>query len=210
VAFLLAFFPTGATALIAVHRLFAASAIAYQLADRLLHPPEDEKNAAERESGGVSGSRRAMIYLTEYFRSPSSTFLDVTTRPIFLPSVPDRNPRTECGCQPVAFINSLTVAPLGRFNRSRILAVLLPARTLAFVARLGAFLVEAAFFPDLALLDATWRARLPTLGFLEGFGSVVTAGAVPGCSVVDVMFFSWAVITADDVSLWSAPKAREI
>jgi hypothetical protein len=30
---------------------------------------------------------------------PSSTFVDVTVRPIFLPIVPDRNRRTESGCQ---------------------------------------------------------------------------------------------------------------
>src|SRR5436305_703966 len=35
--------------------------------------------------------------------------------------VPDRNPRTECGCQPVAFMSSFELAPPGRFIRSRIL-----------------------------------------------------------------------------------------
>ena len=65
-------------------------------------------------------------------------------RPIFLPTVPERNPRSECGYQPVAFISSLAVTPPGRFSSSRILAVLLPSRAsglaaLAFSA-LGRFL----------------------------------------------------------------------
>lgn len=34
--------------------------------------------------------------------------------PVFLPKVPHRNPRTECGCQPVASISSLAVAPRQR------------------------------------------------------------------------------------------------
>ena len=46
------------------------------------------------------------------------------SKPIFLRIVPDRNPRTECSCQPVAFIISWALAarPL---SSSRILAALL-------------------------------------------------------------------------------------
>ena len=63
----------------------------------------------------------------------SSPLTDVTVSPIFLPMVPDRNPRTECGCHAVAFIYSLAVAPPGRLSRSRILAVLLPLRATGLV-----------------------------------------------------------------------------
>jgi hypothetical protein len=40
--------------------------------------------------------------------------------------VPDRKPRIECGCQPVAAINSFEVTPPFRFKSSRTVAVLLP------------------------------------------------------------------------------------
>jgi len=132
-------------------------------------------------------------------RSPSSPFVETTVNPIFLPTVPDRNPRTECGCQPLAFCRSMDVTPPGRFSRSRILAALLPSRApLPFYALLGAFLAGVAFFPDLASKGATWRARLSTLAFFVGFATVFSAGwAVSVCSVVDVMISPfWAVITA--------------
>src|SRR5215813_9253721 len=47
--------------------------------------------------------------------------------PCFLAAV-DRNPRTLCACQSVAFMISARVAPLGRPINSRILAPLLSAR----------------------------------------------------------------------------------
>src|ERR1035438_10213580 len=62
-------------------------------------------------------------------RSPSSPLLDVTVSPIFLPTVPERNPRMECFCQPLAFISLARVAPPGCRSNSRIVAVLLPSRT---------------------------------------------------------------------------------
>ena len=84
-------------------------------------------------------------------RSPSSPLVEVTTSPIFFPTVPDRNPRIEWGNQFVAFISSLAVTPPGRFSSSSILSVLLPSRTglaaLAFFAPLGAFLAGVAFSP---------------------------------------------------------------
>jgi len=81
-----------------------------------------------------------------------------------------------CGCQPVAFINSLAVAPSGRFSRSRILAALLPSRaTAAFFALVGAFLAGAAFFPDLAFLGATFARRAPAVAFLVGLAAALSA-----------------------------------
>src|SRR5580704_10937966 len=113
----------------------------------------------------------------------------MTVNPIFLPIVPDRNPRTECGCQPVAFISSLAVTPPGRFRRSSTFAVLLPSRAeVAFFWLLGAFFVELAFLADLAFFGGTWARRRATLTFLLGFGwsPVAVAWAVPVSSAIDV------------------------
>src|SRR6266851_431549 len=75
-------------------------------------------------------------------RSPSGDLVDSTATPFFLPKT-ERKPRMECGCQEVAFSSSFKVAPLGRFTRSRILAVLLPglgSRSAAFLCRDGGLL----------------------------------------------------------------------
>src|SRR5579862_3668940 len=81
----------------------------------------------------------------EKLRSPSPLLVDTTARFIFLPTVPEMKPRTECACQAVAFMISARVAPPGRCSRSRILPVLLPARAVTCGAGWG------AFFPRLAL-----------------------------------------------------------
>src|SRR5450631_625235 len=95
--------------------------------------------------------------------------------------VPERNPRTEWGCQLVAFISSLVVAPPGRFSRSRIFAALLPSRApVAFFAPLDVFFAGVAFLADLDLAGATC-ARLGAMRtFLPGFGfSAPVAWAMP-------------------------------
>ena len=90
--------------------------------------------------------------------------------PIFLPIVPDRNPRTECGCQPVTFISSSAVAPPGRLSRSRHLVGLAAfAGAVAFFAPLGAFLAGVAFLADLAFFFATLARRGATRGLFGGF-----------------------------------------
>src|ERR1700680_4069838 len=48
----------------------------------------------------------------EYRPSPPPRLVDSIFSPIFLRSVPERKPRTEWACQPVAFISSAKVAPL--------------------------------------------------------------------------------------------------
>src|ERR1700722_10812339 len=125
--------------------------------------------------------------------------------------VPDRNPRTECGCQPVAFISSLAVTPPGRFSRSSIVLVLLPSRVpVALFAALGAFLAGVAFLADLPLVFATWAPCGATRAFLVAFGfsPVACAWAVPVSSAIDVFMFSLsAVITA--VTTWITPVRRE-
>src|SRR5580704_13869777 len=128
--------------------------------------------------------------------------------PIFLPTVPDRNPRTECGCHPVAFINSLVVTPPGRFSSSSILSVLLPSRTglaaLAFFAPLGAFLAGVAFFPGLAFAGATGARRGARAAFLLALGcsSAAGVGAAAVSSVIFILVSPVAVITA--VTTWIA------
>src|SRR5947207_3054529 len=136
-------------------------------------------------------------------------------RPIFLPTVPDRNPRTECGCQPVAFISSLSVAPSGRFSSSSTLAVLLPSRLVAgfsaFWRPLGAFLGGVAFLRDLPVLGATCARRAPTRAFLVAFGfsSDAVAWVVSFSSVV-VIYAPVAVMTASPHgSLRWAAEARQ-
>jgi hypothetical protein len=90
-----------------------------------------------------------------------------------LPTVPDRNPRTECACQPVNFISSFKVTPSGRFSRSSTLDVLLPSRAAtaifwpvgAFFWPLGAFLAGLAFLVALAFFGAAWAPFLATAAF---------------------------------------------
>jgi hypothetical protein len=115
---------------------------------------------------------------------PTSPFVEMTSRPIFFRIVPDRNPRTECGCQPVAFISSLDVAPPGRFHRSRIVAALLPSRAESLFCLpwgiLGPFFAGLAFVPDLAFLRRDRRATCASGGLLGGFGSAVVLTAYSG------------------------------
>src|SRR5215469_3599242 len=122
----------------------------------------------------------------------------MTARPIFLLMVPDRKPRTECGCQPVASLSSVAVAPPGRLSRSRMIAVLLFFRArlagfspLAFFAPLDAFLAALAFFPDFGFFGATWAERAPTVAFFLPFGcSLSGAFAVSTASVLVIIVVS--------------------
>src|SRR5258706_16160720 len=59
---------------------------------------------------------------------PDSSFTEATLNFSFLVITPLKKPRTECGCQPVALISSLSVAPPGRFSSPRIFSVLVPPR----------------------------------------------------------------------------------
>ena len=102
--------------------------------------------------------------------------MEVTVNPIFFPMVPERKPRTLCGCHPVTFIKSFRVTPSGRFNRSSTFSVLLPSRApadfgLAALAVLAAFFAGLAFLPDFAL-DGVTRGRFgAAVAFVVGFGS---------------------------------------
>src|ERR1700680_947319 len=84
----------------------------------------------------------------EYRRSTPPRLVDSIFRPIFLRSVPERKPRTEWACQPVAFISSAKVAPLDFSRRAMTWALLLPwprEAALALGRRFGALLPRPGF-----------------------------------------------------------------
>src|ERR1019366_10272717 len=88
-------------------------------------------------------------------------------------------PRTLCACQPVTFMSSASVAPSGRFSKSRMFAALLPSLAApAFFAALGAFLGALAFLAAFPLAGATWARFWPTLAFLLALGFSAAAWGV--------------------------------
>src|ERR1700730_15838658 len=99
---------------------------------------------------------------------------DIRVKPSFLRTTPAKKPRTECCCQPVAFMMAAIVVPLGCLSRARMASCLVSRR------------VEAAgMFPGFAALFAPLlaRANLVFVGVLLsdicGSFSVATApGAV--------------------------------
>src|SRR5260370_42450717 len=103
-------------------------------------------------------------------------------RPIFLPKV-ERQPRTEWGCQPVAFTRCFKVAPQDRFTSSSTWAVLLPWRTLsafavvAWRAAFTALFSRGGFFAHFALAGAKRGLRAATFSFFGCF-PVPAAAAV--------------------------------
>src|SRR5260370_23670989 len=97
----------------------------------------------------------------------------------------------ECGCQEVAFSSSFKVAPLGRFTRSRILAVLLPGRALpAFRRGWAPFLADLGLRADLAWEAAARPFFAATVAFWGGLGfpaAVAVASAGSRFSLVCVV-----------------------
>jgi len=87
-------------------------------------------------------------------------------RPIFFFTAPLRKPRTEWGCQPVAFLSSGSEAPAGLRSSARILAVLVPRRGTA-----GGLLGPFGCLADLPVL--WWHARAV-------YSEVVWGGAFRG------------------------------
>src|SRR5271167_2820477 len=59
---------------------------------------------------------------------PPLALSDVSTNPSFLRTTPAKNPRTECCCQPVAFMMPVIVAPLGCLRRVSTACCLVPFR----------------------------------------------------------------------------------
>src|SRR5258708_24685008 len=84
----------------------------------------------------------------EYTRSKPPHLVDSIFSPIFLRRVPERKPRTEWACQPVAFISSAKVAPLDFSRRAMTWALLLPwpcVVAFALGRGFGAFLPRPSF-----------------------------------------------------------------
>src|ERR1700737_2297309 len=71
------------------------------------------------------------------------------------------NPRTVCGCQPVAFMISANVTPLARFIMAITSAFLLVRSALDLPA---AFLARAAFFAGFAFLALRSRFGFAAVG----------------------------------------------
>src|SRR5258706_11053796 len=99
---------------------------------------------------------------------PDSSFTEATLNFSFLVITPLKKPRTECGCQPVALISSLSAAPPGRFSNARIFSALVPPRA-GGVARaaepavadarfVAAFLARGAFAGGENLVGPTGAA----------------------------------------------------
>src|SRR5450631_1239341 len=97
-------------------------------------------------------------------------FSDISVRPNFLRTTAAKKPRTECCCQPVAFMMAAIVVPLGCLSRARIASCLVPPR----VEPEGTFPGFAGLFAPLLA-----RANLVFVGVLlcdiRGSFSVATA-----------------------------------
>jgi hypothetical protein len=63
--------------------------------------------------GAPAVSAPVLLATIRYTRSPS-VFSDSSFSASFLRTTPEKNPRTECGCQPVDVMIVAIVAPLGR------------------------------------------------------------------------------------------------
>src|SRR5882672_1455578 len=98
--------------------------------------------------------------VTRYTRSPS-TFLDPSFSLRRLRTTPARKPRTECCCQPVAFIIASIVAPAGDFSIAITLSCLEPD------SRFGRFALRGADWAGLA--TAAGVADGPTARFFGDF-----------------------------------------
>lgn len=109
-----------------------------------------EKAAEVQPRRPKRGRLAGLQPFTEQRRSSPAACVDATASPIFLPKAPERNPRTECACQPVAFRSSFSEAPPERLSRLRTLAVLVPRRaTVAFLGDLADVALVLAFFARL-------------------------------------------------------------
>src|SRR5260370_35530414 len=82
------------------------------------------------------------------FWSEISRSISINTTPPLLPRMLTK-PRTMCGCQPVAFMISGSVAPFARFIMAITSAFLLARSAFGLAA---AFLARPAFFAGLAFL----------------------------------------------------------
>jgi hypothetical protein len=148
-------------------------------------------SSAGKQHFAVYRGGRAMLYFeaTRYARSPSSRETESMRKPIFFLTAPLRKPRSECGCQPVAFRSSGSDAPVGLRSSASILAVLVPRRA-APVALLRLF----DFLTGLAAAVAARLRRLaaPMHYVLEVREAIVSvwSAILPLCGIGGELFDS--------------------
>jgi hypothetical protein len=109
--------------------------------------------------------------------------VDSISRPCFLAAV-ERNPRTLCACQSVAFMISASVAPLGRPISSRILAPLLSVRGVSVLAAFFAAFLAAG----LAALALFLALSAPFLGLAPFFEAALVGATDAPCSATAPAF----------------------
>src|SRR5436190_10508732 len=101
-------------------------------------------------------------------RSPSD-LSDSSLRPSFLRTTPAKNPRTECCCQPVAFMMAAMVVPPDRLSRPITSTCLELARDLGWRALLASAAFDCLLRVDAAF--ALWvRLGLVILDSIGGNG----------------------------------------
>jgi hypothetical protein len=113
----------------------------------------EERRRAEARRRDVSGMEELQAS-TEYVRSPSSPLVEVTVRPSFLPTVPERNGMREPTRRFHQLLRGDSARPLQQFQN---------LRGLAAIAGLG-----LGSLGDLAFLRALGRA---SVGLFGGFGA---------------------------------------
>src|ERR1700730_17444770 len=122
-----------------------------------------------------------------YVRSPAAFLDDSIFSPPLLPRMLTK-PRTVCGCQPVAFMISESVAPFARFIISMTSAFLFVRSAFGFPA---AFLVRPAFFAGLAFLPAL----RPSLGFAASVAGLLMFSLSIAFSLIEFLLDRVAVVT---------------
>src|SRR4029077_5473369 len=96
-------------------------------------------------------------------RSPS-IFSDWSVKPSFLRTTPAKNPRTECCCQPVAFVIAAIVAPLGWLSSAITIACLEFERGVAARAVVASWVLLAGRLPAERALNFFMVLLLGMLG----------------------------------------------
>src|SRR5262245_2977990 len=130
---------------------------------------------------GNKADHSSLYFAIRYRRSPASVRSEVMLRPSFFLSVPDRAPRTEWACQPVAFCISDRLAPCGRRSSSMTLACLLPPRVSREERVLGWVASELPRTSPLRGGRAGWEGGFRPCGFpagrAEGFFAFPSLGS---------------------------------
>src|SRR5262249_5052717 len=128
-------------------------------------------------------------FLIWYTRSPASFLVDSIWSPRSFPAV-ERNPRTLCACQSVAFMISVRVAPLGRPIKSRIFAPLLPPRgelaSLTGFARLLTALASCLGACFLEPFMVPWPLDEPFFELASFFEAALSGATGAPCSATAV------------------------